>query len=129
VGVAVEVLSGEFEQFGVLKGFHLMDESAGDVHAFAGAKFELFNGLSFGRLLDADEETTAAEVEGLGLELVEVEGASFAPGDFKDLAAVQVVVDDPHLAAPSFGLDVDRAARPGGAGRGEGNAMDFGVEV
>lgn len=123
--VAVEVLGGEFVKLGVLERVHLMDEAGRDVHALAGREFELFNCGRLRRRFDLHFETAGAQVEGLGLELVEMQRTAFALPDFEDLAAIEAAVGDPDLAAPAFRHDADGRARARRfRGRGFGVFLD-----
>ena len=112
MGVAVEMLRRELQQLGVFERQHLMDQAPRHVHAFAGLKLEFLYRRRLGRFLYEYLEPAGAQVERFGLELVKVQRTALALFDLENLAAVEVVVRDPYLSAPSFGYDPDRLTNP-----------------
>ena len=52
MGVAVEMLRGEFVKLGILERFHLMDQTDRHVHAFAGLEDKFFDNFGLRRFLD-----------------------------------------------------------------------------
>src|ERR1700736_776517 len=108
--VSVEVLGGELVQLGILQRFHLMHQSQRNVHAFAGGEFELLDHLGFGRFLDPYLKAAHAQVERLGLELMEMQRAALTLANLENFAAVEIAIDDPYLAAPALGDNPYRLA-------------------
>src|ERR1700736_6164520 len=108
--VSVEVLGGELVQLGILQRFHLMHQPQRNVHAFAGGEFELLDHLGFWRFLDPDLKAARAQVERLGLELMEMQRAALTLANLENFAAVEVAVNDPYLAAPALGDNPHRLA-------------------
>src|SRR5580658_10122888 len=102
MGVAVEMLGGKLVKFGILKRFHLMDQSDRHVHAFARLKDKLFDSFGFGRFLDPQFEAPGAQIERLRLDLMKMKGALLALPDLQNLAAIPIRIGDPDFASPSL---------------------------
>src|SRR5216684_745761 len=87
-----------------------MHQPQRNVHALAGGELELLEHFGFGRFLDPDLKPASAQVERLGLELMEMQRAALTLANLENLAAVQIAIYDPYLAPPSLGHDVDWSA-------------------
>jgi hypothetical protein len=111
VRIGFEVLGRKLEQLGVFERFHLMYEPWQDVHTVAGRYLELIEFIAISRFLDTQLETSFVQIKGFGLQLMIMQGTSLALLDFQNFAAIERIVDNPNLSAPSLRFDMYRLSR------------------
>jgi hypothetical protein len=70
--IAIKMLRGELEQFGIFECLHLMNQTARDVHTIASFQFELFDDLGIISLHHPDFKPPGAQVKRFCFNLVEM---------------------------------------------------------
>jgi hypothetical protein len=107
MGIGVEMLSREFEQFAIFERDHLVDQPDRNIHALPRFEFEFVNLGGLRRLHNAHQQPPFMEVERFSLELVKVQRASLALVKAKKFAAIKFVIGDPDFTTPALLDDVD----------------------